>query len=203
MTRLRRLILVRHGETVGQSSIRYHGATDVALNQHGKEQMHRVRAALAGEEVDAVYTSRLQRTTTAARIIAPEAASQAVAGFDEIHFGRWEGLTREEIVARDEELFHVWQSAGEDFVYPDGESLSDFRARVVSSFMEIAPAAPERVLIVAHKGVIRTITTELLRLSPEESAAWQIDLGSVHVLSMNAAAWSAEAVNDTRHLCGR
>ena len=65
---IRRLVLVRHGETAGQSSIRYYGATDLALSESGCRQMERVRAALAGEEFDAVYTSELQRTITAARI---------------------------------------------------------------------------------------------------------------------------------------
>jgi broad specificity phosphatase PhoE len=33
------LLLVRHGETVGQSSIRLYGATDVALSDEGELQM--------------------------------------------------------------------------------------------------------------------------------------------------------------------
>ena len=41
-----RLILVRHGETEGESSIRYHGRTDVALSELGRAQM---RLAGAGD----------------------------------------------------------------------------------------------------------------------------------------------------------
>src|SRR5690349_823755 len=93
----RRLVLVRHGETVGQSSIRYYGSTDIALNDAGLDQMRWVRALLARERFDAVYTSKLQRTVQAARIIAPDLPARAVEGFNEICFGAWEGLTREEI----------------------------------------------------------------------------------------------------------
>ena len=60
----RRFVLVRHGETVGQSSIRYFGATDLPLSESGRRQMERVRVALAGESFDAAYTSELQRTIT-------------------------------------------------------------------------------------------------------------------------------------------
>src|SRR5208282_5591650 len=42
-----RLILVRHGETEGESSIRYHGRTDVALSELGRTQMN-----LAGRAIE-------------------------------------------------------------------------------------------------------------------------------------------------------
>ena len=77
--RVRRLVLVRHGETVGESSIRYFGSTDVVLSAAGCRQMEQVRTALGGEMFDAVYTSALQRAIRAARIISPEIPPQIVA----------------------------------------------------------------------------------------------------------------------------
>ena len=47
MIRGSRLILVRHGETEGESSIRYHGRTDVALSELGRAQMR-----LAGRAIE-------------------------------------------------------------------------------------------------------------------------------------------------------
>ena len=44
---LTRLVIVRHGETVGNSSIRYYGRTDVALSELGRRQMCATRKALA------------------------------------------------------------------------------------------------------------------------------------------------------------
>ena len=103
-----RLTLVRHGETEGQSSIRYHGRNDVPLSALGRAQMERARAALRAQRFDAVYASRLSRSVEAAAIIAgisPEQRTRItrVAGFNEIDFGEWEGLTAEEIRARDPE----------------------------------------------------------------------------------------------------
>jgi broad specificity phosphatase PhoE len=199
MIRLQRLVLVRHGETVGNSSIRYFGATDVGLSDLGLRQMARVRAALAGERFDAVYTSRLQRTRVGARIIAPKVPATAVGGFDEINFGHWEGLTREEIRERDGELFQRWKIDDENFTYPGGDTIASFRARVADAFRNLLPTAPECVLIVAHKGVIRTIVSDLSALPPEEQKTWPIDLGSVHVLRSDGGSWRPEAVNLTPH----
>ena len=47
MPKLRRILLVRHGETDGESSVRFHGSTDVDLSAEGREQ-----AARAGRQVD-------------------------------------------------------------------------------------------------------------------------------------------------------
>ena len=198
----RRLVLVRHGETVGQSSIRYYGATDLALSAEGEEQMRRVRVALAGETFEAVYTSALQRTITAARIIAPEVPAQIVPGFNEIDFGRWEGWTREEIAAQDPDLFRRWRAAAHEFTYPGGDAVPAFRARVAATLRAWLPGAPGRTLVIAHKGIIASMVTELLRLSPAERAAWPIDLGSIHVLVAHAGGWQAEQVNRTDHLDG-
>jgi broad specificity phosphatase PhoE len=200
--RVRRVVLVRHGETVGQSSIRYFGATDLALSDEGREQMELVRTALAAEVFDAVYTSRLQRTIAAARIIAPVLSPQAVAGFDEVNFGDWEGLTREEIAARDPLLFQQWRAALHEFTYPGGDAVAAFRGRVVASWQALLPDAPERVLVIAHRGVIASLVTELLQLSPAERAAWPIHLASIHVLEAANGGWQAVRVNDSRHLSG-
>jgi broad specificity phosphatase PhoE len=199
---LRRLVLVRHGETVGQSSIRYYGASDVALSDSGSQQMARVRTALAAEEFDAVYTSERQRTVAAALIIAPHLPAQPVAGFNEINFGRWEGLTRAEIAARDPELFRRWRVAVHEFAYPDGDAVPAFHARVAATLHAWLPTTPARTLLIVHKGVIATVVTELLRLSPAERAVWPIDLASIHTLVATAGEWHAERVNQTDHLDG-
>ncbi len=200
MSTLRRLVLVRHGETAGESSIRYHGANDIELSPLGIEQMRQVGSALAGEQLDLVLTSKLRRTVDAAKIIAPNVRARAVAGFNEINFGDWEGLTREEIEARDPAAYARWRATMHEFVYPSGDSVVAFRGRVVAAFRELMSEMPERTLIVGHKGVISSIVTDLLGLSPEERVKWPIDLASVHVVERSADAWSARAINNTHHL---
>jgi broad specificity phosphatase PhoE len=200
MTRLRRLILVRHGETEGESSIRYHGINDVALSPFGCEQMRRVAAALADTKLDAIYTSSLQRTVAAARIIAPTIPAATICGFNEINFGEWEGLTSAEIEARDPQTYREWIASRLDFVYPGGDSISGFRGRVVAAFEELLPSMPERSLVVGHKGVIKAIAGLLLGLSPEERSSLPVDLASIHILRADGTGWHAEVANRTDHL---
>ena len=68
MTQLRHLILVRHGETDGESSIRFHGSSDVALSSEGAAQMRAVAGAIGDETVGLVVSSPLQRAWRSAWI---------------------------------------------------------------------------------------------------------------------------------------
>jgi alpha-ribazole phosphatase len=198
-----RLTLVRHGETIGQSSIRYYGRTDVSLSGVGEAQMRRVRAAVAGERFDAVFSSRLQRSRRSAELVAGDAAVVTpVAAFDEIDFGRWEGWTRHEIAMRDPDDFRAWQSHGESFHYPEGESRPAFRARVVAGLAEaLGEPVPRGILMVLHKGVIAVILDELLRLGPERRRSLGIQLGSIHVVERRRV-WTAASLNRVDHLAG-
>lgn len=162
MSKLRHVVLVRHGETEGNSSTRFHGANDVALADAGREQMRRVRFALRREVFDQVFASPLQRSWEAARIVSGGAAVRLVADLREVDFGRWEGLTREEIAASDPVLYRDWQSDRANFDFPGGEVRAEFRARVERALAGIEVSGVASALIVVHKGTIRVIAQKLL-----------------------------------------
>lgn len=202
MTRPERITLVRHGETTGQSSIRYYGSTDVALSTLGEEQMRCAAAALAAERFDAVLCSRLCRSRDGAALVARAGHTpQPIAAFDEVDFGHWEGWTHEEIAARDPVHYRRWQRDAESFVYPGGECRRRFRRRVADGMAVLLADPPgNNLLIVVHRGVIAVILAALLGLSPRERRALAIDLGSIHVVARRAAGWRAESLNRIDHL---
>lgn len=175
MAKLRRLVLVRHGETDGESSVRFHGSSDVALSAAGREQMRRVAASL-GCTPDLVVASPLRRSWAAAQIAGRGASVRLEPAFREIHFGRWEGLTKEEIRARDPILFEDWQKRTPGFEYPGGELRDGFRERVANGLDRLLSADARDALVVVHKGVIRTIVETLTGepLPPDEPAVGQV-----------------------------
>ncbi len=198
-----RLTLVRHGETEGQSSIRYHGRTDVVLSALGRRQMACAGTALRACTFTAAYSSRLARSAEAARIIvACNGGTPTVvplAGFDEVDFGKWEGLTAEEIRRRDPRRFAEWERRRGDFQYPGGESNAHFRARVANSLRAVLAAAPAgELLLVLHKGVIRCVLAELLGVEAGQGVV--VALGSIHVIHRAGGLWRADALDRTDHL---
>ena len=158
---IRRLLLVRHGETEGNSSVRYHGRNDVPLSTAGRLQMERVAASLRDRAIDVWAASPLQRSWLGAHIVSDGAPVRIEADFREVDFGDWEGLTAQEIRSRDAAAFEQWQASPLSFDYPGGESRADFAKRVGSGTQRLLAAAGWTAGAVLHKGVIREIVREL------------------------------------------
>lgn len=169
MTALRRIVLLRHGNTVGNSHERFHGSSDVALSEEGRQQIRAAGRALSTEVIELVAASPLRRSWESAAILAGEANVLLVPEFREIHFGRWEGLTAEEIQERDPVLYEAWQQKAADFEFPSGEPRAQFRERVVRGLDQIANSGAKNALLVLHKGVIRTIVEHLTGQEVAES----------------------------------
>ncbi len=108
MSQLRRLVLIRHGETVGDSSVRFHGSNDVELSAEGRALMREVARGLRGEVFDLVLASHLRRSWEAASIVVGGAPVRLAHAFREIDFGRWEGVTKPELEASDPLLYKDW-----------------------------------------------------------------------------------------------
>ena len=165
---MRRIVLLRHGETTGNSGSRYHGSSDPDLAPEGREQMLLAAGRLRSEGFDVVAASPLRRAWRSAWIVAEGRPVRIMTDFREIHFGRWEGLTREEIAASDPVLFEDWEKQAPGFEYPAGEKRADFRARIERGLAEIGRAPGHSALIVGHKGVIRTICETLTGSKPAD-----------------------------------
>jgi broad specificity phosphatase PhoE len=169
---LRQILLVRHGETNGASSIRYFGSTDVELSAEGREQMVQVGARLAARRVELWLASNLRRSWVAAGIVSRGVPVRIDPDLREIHFGQWEGLSREEIKARDPVLFQDWQAGAEAFEYPGGEARGAFRARVRRALERILASSGSTAVGVLHKGVIREMARQLTgEVLPKEEPA--------------------------------
>jgi broad specificity phosphatase PhoE len=183
MSKLRRIVMIRHGETVGNSTVRFHGSGDLALSDAGREQLRRTAQRLRGENFDAVVASPLRRSWEGAAIVTGGAPIRLEAGFREIHFGRWEGMTAEEIQASDPVLYEDWQAKAEGFEFPGGEPRAAFRARVEGGLDRLLQSGATAALLVVHKGIIRTIAEKLLGSAIEDG---QPELGGLVSLSRGA-----------------
>ncbi len=189
MSKLRRIVMIRHGETVGNSSVRFHGSSDIPLSDEGRGQLRLAAKALRTEVFDLVVASPLRRSWEGASIVAGGATVRLEDDFREIDFGRWEGLTAEEIRDSDPVLYEDWQEKLEVFEFPGGEPRTEFCARVNRGLDRMIEGEASAVLLVVHKGIIRTIAEKLLGHPLEDGHP---ELGGVVSLSRNAdGSWFA------------
>ena len=162
MTALRRIVLLRHGDTVGNSRERFHGCGDVALSDEGRAPVRAAGRRLATEVFDLVAASPLRRAWQSAALLSGGAPVLLVPEFAEIDFGRWEGMTAAEIEAQDPVLYKAWREGAADFEFPGGERRAAFRERVASGLAVLERTGAENALVVAHRGVIRALANHLL-----------------------------------------
>ena len=168
------LLLIRHGETDWNRELRWQGQTDVPLNQSGLEQARAVAESLRGTRVDAIFTSDLKRARQTSDAVA--AATGARVHEDrrlrEIRLGTWEGMSFDEIRARDGEALDRFRADPIGSRAPGGESVPEVRQRVVASLRAIQRAFPEgRVAIVSHGLALAVLKVTLLELPLE--TVWQ------------------------------
>lgn len=180
---LRRIVLVRHGETDGNSSVRLHGSSDVALSAAGRAHVRAAAAALDGQHFDLHVASPLRRSWESAWIVSGGRPVRLVDEFREIHFGRWEGMTKEEIEASDPVGYQAWTSGAEGFEYPGGERRADFRDRVGRGVRRLLAEPVRSAVLVVHKGVVRAVVREL---TGEELPADAPPLGGIVHLTRDA-----------------
>jgi broad specificity phosphatase PhoE len=149
--------LLRHGETsYNADGNRYCGRTDIGLTAKGIKQAESVYQRLRGVEIDAVYSSPLQRAQVTAKIATGKQV-QPDARIIEVDFGDWEGKTKEEFVAENPQSWEDWaQNPATARAGITGESGNDIVKRVDAFYTEILKKhAGETIVVVGHNGINR------------------------------------------------
>lgn len=158
-------LIVRHGETPWNVERRIQGWRDIELNDNGKQQAdqlakHLIRPDSPHQPIDAIYSSDLLRAKQTAESLA-SALSLSLTTLDgvrERNYGILEGIPFDAMHEHHPEVAKIWASRELDGIIPQGETLRQFQARVLSSIENIARKHPsERVIVVSHGGAMDII----------------------------------------------
>jgi len=160
-----RLYLIRHGATTLSSEDRFSGGTEVDLSKEGRWQVECLAKRLANDQISAIYCSPMRRTMETAVIIgAPYSLQPEIRdGLREIHHGRWETLSRQDVEERYPEEYATWQQDPFTFAPLGGESGVMVMARALPVIREIVVEhTGQTVAVVSHKATIRLVLSSLL-----------------------------------------
>jgi broad specificity phosphatase PhoE len=172
--RIRRVVMLRHGQTDFNLGSRMQGQLDTELSELGRVQAVAAAEVLGKLQPLVIVSSDLRRAYDTAARLGERTGLQVHVDqrLRETHLGDWQGLTHGDIDAAAPGARLAWR---EDATWAPhgGESRVDVAARSVPVVAELVSGEPEwgdpnepdrPVVLVAHGGLIAALSAALLKL---------------------------------------
>lgn len=170
---VRRLVMLRHGQTEYNAGSRMQGQLDTELSDLGREQAIAAAEVLAKRQPLLIVSSDLGRALDTA-VALGDRSGQPVSidsRLRETHLGDWQGMTHIEVDAIAPGARLAWRDDAR-WAPHGGESRVDVARRSIPLVQELVAQQPEwgadepdrPVVLVAHGGLIAALTGALLGL---------------------------------------
>lgn len=202
-----KIIFIRHGKTLWNSSGRFQGQSNTQLSEEGIIQAQKLAENFPVEHIDAVYSSPLDRAFITGKIIAdkfhvPITADKRLC---EISFGAWEGLTYNEIHAKWPAEIEMLFSRPDETAIPQGEKFTDVQKRAVEALNDIIAQNTvsdenKTVVITAHGGILRALLSHILHMPLRYIWSLRQDNTAISIITYYGEKCNIELINSTAHL---
>jgi broad specificity phosphatase PhoE len=169
----RRIVIMRHAETVDNAARVWQGHKDSDLSDRGREQVAAAAPHLAAYEPALLISSDLRRAASTADAIAQltDLEVRLDVRWREVHVGEWQGLHADEVRARYPEVLAALDR-GEDVPKGvTGETRADVAKRTGAALRELVQELlpGETAVVVAHGASGRVAAAELIGLDQDIS----------------------------------
>jgi broad specificity phosphatase PhoE len=169
-----RILVVRHGESLGNAARVFLGHTDKDMSMRGYAQAERTAEFLKEENIDVIYSSDLIRAYNTA---APHARLRGIpittcTDLREIYAGLWEDKSVEQIIEEWQDKYLVsWRQNFGTFTVPGGECVAELGARIERAVLGIAKQNEGKcILIACHAAAIRAFFGKISAIPWQELA---------------------------------
>jgi len=186
---------IRHGEPEGGSRYRGHGVDD-PLTDRGWHQMW--NGIGSADYWDIILTSPLARCADFAHRLGEERniPVRVLEDLKEIGFGAWEGMTKEELLEKRPEEFRKFYEDPITNPPEKAEKVEDFFLRISECYDSFLNEFIEnRILVVAHAGVIRAALMHAIGAGPEQMYNIEIKNGMVSRIRYRNGRIGLELIN--------
>ncbi|MBU0675518.1 MAG: histidine phosphatase family protein [Proteobacteria bacterium] len=183
---IKKILLVRHGSTGTEYAGRFIGSSDIPLGAKAPEEVARLAEVLKPLAPEVTFHSPLGRVQQTVSMLGSAISTRVFEDPDlrEIDFGRWEGKRFTEIAEGDSELVKRWSIWNHEFAFPEGEAVVDFLDRVGRVAEKLVGCREERILVVAHGGVIRALICHLLKIPSQNYLLFDIQPARLTTLDL-------------------
>ncbi|AKL95400.1 fructose-2,6-bisphosphatase [Clostridium aceticum] len=200
---MKKLYIVRHGETNWNLLGKTQGIQDSELTKKGLIQAHLLADRLLKENIEIIYTSYLNRAKSTAMIIKSQLKVPCYyeEGLNEMNFGKWEGLTHEEILQSYPKEFKKWRNFPQEASIPEGEDLKFAQKRIVK-FVEklLITTEKNRILLISHSTIIKLLLLHVLNMDLSNYYRLKQDNCSINIIDYREYGPVLLQYNDTCHI---
>jgi probable phosphomutase (TIGR03848 family) len=178
-------LLIRHAVHLLGSERIAGRMPDVHLSPRGQEQAQQLAKRLAAVPIRALYCSPITRAQETAQALAAQfdLPVQTCDDIQELNYGDWTGRTLEEL--RPLEQWKQWNSFRSGTRIPNGESMLEIQARIVSQMQRLKEQHPNEVVaLVSHGDVIKAAVAYCLGVPLDMFQRIEISPASVSVVGI-------------------
>ena len=184
---MKKIILIRHGSIDSKYDGCYIGANDVPLSAKGLKEAAALGQYITNIQYGHIFASpmlRVRQTLEAA--LSPEKVKtvEYKENLREINFGDWDGKNFSQIKEQCPDEVENWVEASDEFTFPGGSNLGDFRKRIETFKKTLLGSTGSTIIVFAHGGVILALICSILGLGKEKMLAFKIDRGSLSTLEL-------------------
>lgn len=202
MTRLERILLVRHGHTDWNVDGRWQGTLPIELNAAGWAQARDLAAYLQGRPIATIHSSDLPRAHQTATAIGEVFGLQPSLDerWREFSLGIFQGLTREQIQVTYPDEWQQFREHYWDYVVPGGESRRLFQSRLYAAWNDVISSKNgSEAVVVTHGGSIKLLLLKLFEGKPELND-FHIENTSVTSIEYDGCHWQLGSLAAVPHL---
>ena len=203
MNKRKKVIMVRHGETIWNTEKRIQGYSNTPLTEYGIRQAEKTGKRLSKENLNEIYSSDLGRAVQTAEIINKHLALNItlVKGLRERKYGVLEELSFSELNSKYPKIKEKLYSHDPEYQIPDGESLNEFAERTFNCINNIAEnTCSETILLVVHGGVLECFFYMVIGLPLNCRKKFSLFNTSINTFSLYNEKWNLDSWGITDHL---
>lgn len=200
---MRKLYLVRHGESEWNILKKVQGQKNVNLTKKGEKQAEKIANRLDSENIDIIYSSDLKRAFETAKTIGNKLKLDVNLdkSFREINFGIWEGIPTKELSDKYCEEHLLWMKEPHKLKLEGAETLGELQNRTIKGINRISKLNPSKnILIVSHSAAIKTIILGLLDMDIRYYSKMSLNNVSLSIIEFRDYNNVLKLFNDTCHL---
>ncbi len=153
--------IFRHGETDYNREKRWQGCgIDTELNENGLKQAEKLIETLEPKNLQIIYSSPLKRAMKTAEIVAEALGVEVkiIKDLREANLGETEGMRKDEVAVRFQEVFDLWYNEEKDYVdiaFPGGETKRQIHQRMINVLENLLKTKENVIGIASHGSSIR------------------------------------------------